>query len=236
MGLITQLPPTSDTVDAALSGTYGNQLLSSGGTGVLTWSTTNPSPSLNVSSTGQVSTPGTLTIGTYFVGGTVSDTHGNSGPFGFTLTTVGALSPGTGVTPTQSVLPTGVEILVPFQIDPATGSVAVISDYGAILAQHIETIVLTSIGERVMNPTYGYGLEGQVFHPINANTPNMLQSDITKAINKWEPRVKVQTVAVAENPTSPSLLSVTIEFSVIPFSDVNTLVVASGGTIAQVNP
>jgi phage baseplate assembly protein W len=206
-----------------------------GGTGALTWSTTSPSNDLTVSAGGQVSTTGTLTLGAYFVAGTVVDAHGNSGVWQFSLTVVGAVSPGTGVTPVQPALPSGVEILVPFQIDPATGGVATLTDYGAIMAQHIETIILTGLNERVMNVGYGYGLERAVFQPINSNLPNLTAGDITTALTKWEPRVNILTVQIAQSPTAPNVLTVTVNFSVIPFNDVNTVSVSSGGTIAQVN-
>lgn len=235
MATITQINPVSDTVSTGLSESYLTQLNATGGTPPYTWVVTSVADDLAVSSSGAVTTTGTLNSGAYFISGTFTDSVLNVGTWSFSLQVVSPVSPGTGVTPVQPALPTGVEILVPFQIDPATGGVAVISSYNAILAQHIETIVLTSLNERVMNPAYGYGLERQVFTPIGSGLPSLMQSDVSTAIKKWEPRVNVLAVNVAHNPLVPGLLTVNVDFSVNPFNDVNTVTVSAGGTIAQVN-
>lgn len=236
MALLTQIAPVADTVTSGLSQSYNNQLNVATSSGTLTWKTTAPSTALLVAANGMVSTTGVLEVGSYSVSGTVVDTALDSGSWSFTLEVTGPVSPQTGVTPVQAVLPTGIEILVPFQIDPATGGVAIISDYGTILSQHIQTIIMTAANERVMNPAYGFGLEQAVFTPINARLPSTLQSDIKTAIEKWESAVSVLAVNVSQSPQSPSLLTVTVEFVVVPFSNVNTVAVTTGGTISQVNP
>lgn len=235
MGTITQTAPMSDTVSAGLNETYQNQLQSTGGVGVLTWSTTSPSTDLIVSVSGTIIATGSLLVGAYFIEGTVVDLHGNSGTWSFALTVVGPFSPGTGVTPVQQVLPSGVEVAVPFQIDSATGGIAFLSNYGAILAQHIETIIMTNVNERLMNPQYGYGLEQKVFTPINASIPNTMQSDIIKAIQTYESAVTNLSVTVTPG-NEPNVLIVTVDFSIAPSNDLNTVTVTAGGTIAQVNP
>src|SRR5271156_3335012 len=107
---LVQQAPISDTANAALTSTYSNKLRASGGVGALSWGTLLPSDDIKVSSTGQVSTTGELTIGTYSVSGNVFDSQGNQGIWIFTLTVVGPISPATSVTPVQPALPSGVEI------------------------------------------------------------------------------------------------------------------------------
>lgn len=232
---IAQVAPVSDTVSSGLSETYTNQLVVTGNVGAVTYSTTAPSNDLTVSSGGSVTATGILDIGAYVVSGVATDTQGNTGFWAFALTVVGPISPGTAVTPIMAALPSGVEIMVPFQIDPTSGGVAIVTDYAAILAQHIETIILTGLGERVMNPTYGFGAERMVFTPVNAGLPSLLKSDIITAIKAWEPKVQVQNVIVESSPVGENILIITVVFSVIPLNDVNTVTVTTGGTIAQVN-
>jgi phage baseplate assembly protein W len=220
---------------SGLSETYTNQLNVMGNVGAVIYSTTMPSADLTVTPNGNISATGILNVGAYAVSGIVTDSQGNTGFWSFALTVVGPVSPGTSVTPIMAALPSGVEIQVPFQIDPTSGGVAILTDYAAIMAQHIETIILTGITERVMNPAYGFGAERMVFAPVNAGLPSLLKSDIITAIKTWEPRVQVQDVIVESSPTGQNILVITVIFLVIPLNDVNTVTVTTGGTIAQVN-
>jgi phage baseplate assembly protein W len=192
-------------------------------------------PALVVQPSGLITTTGSLLPGTYTVSGTDSDSFGNTGTWTFTLTVAAPTSPQNAIVPVFAIPPTGIEILVPFQIDPATGGVAYLIDYVAILAQHIETVILTSPTERVMMPTYGSGLPNHVFGPIGSVQNAALAADIRKSVKNWEPAVKILSVQVGANQgLAQTTLQVTVKFSVVPFTDVNTITVTTGGTITQV--
>lgn len=234
MAILLQQNPVSDTVVEDQSAEYSNQLNMTGLHGLASFVTTIPSAQLIVFPQGAMATTGTLALGTYSVSGTVSDTNGDTGAWTFTLTVTGSATPGTVVTPTVAAEPTGLEILVPFQIDSATGGVAVLSDYGKILAQHIMTIIMTAQRERVMLPGYGCGLESAVFEPINNMSLGLLSDDIKAQLTTWEPAAQIISVTTTSDPTTPNLINIVVQFSVVPFSSVNTVTVSTGGTITQV--
>lgn len=232
---LTQITPIFDTIETAQVDVYTNQLNSSGNTGVVTYTTTVPSNALVVAPGGAINATGLLGLGTYIISGTMIDTSNNTGVWSFTLTVVGAASPITTLAPTLAPLPSGIEMAIPFQIDPSTGGVAVLTDAVSILAQHIETIVLTLLGERVMLPSYGSNLEGSLFAGIDSRTINMLPSDITTAIQQWEPGVQIVGVTPQYNPNaSPGTLTIEIGFTVVPFTNVNLVIVSTGGSVEQV--
>lgn len=234
MALI-QITPIFDTVGPNQSSVYTNQLNATGNVGLITYTTTQTSPGLVVAAGGAIQATGILGDGTFIVSGTMADPSSNTGVWSFTLTVVDSVSPITTITPALPPLPTGIEIAVPFQIDPSTGGVAILVDYVSILAQHIETIVQTLVNERVMMPTYGSNLESSLFSPINSRIINMLPSDITQAVQSWEPAVRIVSVNTSYNQTtSPSALTIEINFSVVPFTDVNTVTVSTGGSVQQV--
>ena len=143
--------------------------------------------------------------------------------------------PQTSIVPVVPTLPTGIEVAAPFHIDSATGGVAVLSDYGAILAQHIETIILTRIQERVMLPGYGSRAENALFEGIYSSTVTFLQTDITNDLQRWEPGIQVQSVTSNINNNQPNVISITVRFIVLPSSKVNSMTVTTGGTILQVS-
>jgi phage baseplate assembly protein W len=232
---LTQTLPLFDTIAPNQVSVYTNQLSVSGNSGVVTYTTTDASNALIVSSGGAITATGVLGVGSYIVSGTVKDTVNDTGTWVFTLTVVGSSSPITTITPALPPSPTGIEMAVPFQIDPSTGGVAVLTDAVSILAQHIETIVLTMLGERVMMPQYGSPVEGSLFASINSRLIALLPSDITTAIQTWEPSVQVVSVTPSYNITqAPSTLTIDIQFTVVPYANVNTVTVSTGGSVVQV--
>ena len=81
---ITQGAPTSDTTAAGTA--YSGQLATSGGTGSYTYTQSSGSPEVTVSSSGAVSAPATLSVGSYPAAGNVTDSLGDTTGWSFTLT------------------------------------------------------------------------------------------------------------------------------------------------------
>lgn len=65
--------------------------------------------------------------------------------------------------------------------------------------QAIFTILDTEPGERVMRPDFGCGLRRYLMAPNNPATRAGIERDITNALIRWEPRIKVIEINV--NPT-----------------------------------
>jgi phage baseplate assembly protein W len=236
MATITQLAPTSDSINGEATGFYENFVNVSGVvTQPAVFITITQSPALYVAPNGAISTTGTLENGTYTSAGTVSDAAGNNGTWVFTLTVVGVPSAQVALIPQIPVPPTGSEIAVPFQIDPATGALAVVTSYNQIIAQHVTTIVLTEKTERLMLPDYGSDLPKAVFGSTGSLSNTLLAKDIQAAITAWEPAVNIVNVTISTNSQSLSELDITVSYSLAPFNDVSTVTVTTGGTISQVN-
>jgi phage baseplate assembly protein W len=244
MATIIQLSPTSDSINGEATGYYVNQLQvclqgqtspNAGLTQPLDFITLVSSPALFIATNGAINTTGTLENGPYTSTGTVTDSGGNTGTWTFTLTVVGVPSPQVALVPQVPLLPTGVEIAVPFQIDPATGGIAYLSSYNQIIEQHVATIVMTAFNERVMLPSYGSPLQAAVFQPIGSVMNAVLANDIKKAIAAWEPSISIVNVTINGNAQSLSELDITVSYFINPSQDVNTVQITSGGTISQVN-
>ncbi|MCX4695762.1 GPW/gp25 family protein [Streptomyces sp. NBC_01408] len=73
----------------------------------------------------------------------------------------------------------------------------------ALIRQSIETILDTEPGERVMRPSFGCGLRRYLMTPNTAATRTALSEEISEALTRWEPRIRVTEVAVTpgEEPT-----------------------------------
>ena len=81
---ITQMPPTTGTTTTGKA--FSGQLKVSGSHVAVTYAQLTGAPHLTVSPSGKVSAPATLVAGEYKATGTVKDTSGDSGTWGFSLT------------------------------------------------------------------------------------------------------------------------------------------------------
>lgn len=59
-------------------------------------------------------------------------------------------------------------------------------------------ILSTSLGERVMLPTFGCDLISKVFSALTTTTANEIAQLVTRAVLEWEPRVIVDNVTVTD--------------------------------------
>ena len=86
----------------------------------------------------------------------------------------------------------GSGLAFPLQVD-RRGGIALARDETDI-EQAIELILGTAPGERPMRPEFGCGVHDFVFDSIDASTVGKMEEAIRGALDRWEPRVIVQTV------------------------------------------
>lgn len=86
------------------------------------------------------------------------------------------------------------EIAQPFTLDN-NGSISNVADPGIQVNQHVNSLISTIEGERVMLPTYGLNLAGLVFNNDNAALLAVMEQDVTRQFAKWEPSIQVTSVS-----------------------------------------
>jgi hypothetical protein len=89
----------------------------------------------------------------------------------------------------------GAGMKFPPQIDPATGRFAV-SAGGASVKESVYIILMTNIGERWLEPSFGSGLMNYVFMDTSPTMINILSQEIQDSILEQEPRVSDVEVTV----------------------------------------
>jgi phage baseplate assembly protein W len=80
-----------------------------------------------------------------------------------------------------------------------------------LVAQSIQQIVLTSPGERIMRPDFGCNAYAFVFENNDEILEELIRSEVTGAVGKYEPRATVQNVTTERDR---SQIIVTIQFVV----------------------
>jgi uncharacterized protein len=86
-------------------------------------------------------------------------------------------------------------VAFPFRIDPRTGGTAVTAGPRK-LAENLQHLLLSRIGERVMLRDYGGGVSQLVQENVNDALVAIARQQVGAAILRYEPRVIPQDIAV----------------------------------------
>ncbi|HVG38305.1 MAG TPA: GPW/gp25 family protein [Pyrinomonadaceae bacterium] len=78
--------------------------------------------------------------------------------------------------------------------------------------QSIQVILRTRPGEQLMRPTFGAGLEGFLHEPNTIATRRRIRDLITESLERWEQRIILSRVEVAEVPQQPTQIRVEVAY------------------------
>ena len=87
------------------------------------------------------------------------------------------------------------------------------ADGPAKVRQAILLVLQTEPGERVMRPQFGAGLRRYVMEPNTPATRALVKRDVTTALERWEPRVTVDEVAVTSG-ADPATVDITVRYTI----------------------
>lgn len=130
------------------------------------------------------------------------------------------------------------EVLYPFSLS-ADGGIASTGDNPQLQAQqHVDALVSTTPGERVMLPTYGVPLKSSLFLGDLSAITASLTTDVTVAMGDWEPSIAVQRVAPLVSDRSEGTVVIDVDYTVgdnpLSLSNVNTATVEVGGNVVEI--
>jgi phage baseplate assembly protein W len=135
------------------------------------------------------------------------------------------------------------EIMLPFQLGP-NGTIATVSDDATVTDQHVQSLISTVQGERVMLPTYGLSLAGLVFGGNDPILVNVIQNEVSASFAQWEPNINLLSVAPAQSTDAQSgVAAVNVEYQASNANVVGTATspiyqqatMSVGGTITNDN-
>ena len=93
----------------------------------------------------------------------------------------------------------------------------------AKVVESIQIILGTQYGERLMRPQFGCNLKSLVFAPNDAATANLARYYVADGLARWEPRIEVLDVTVA-NDVADSRLLIEVNYRLRVTGDVRSLV------------
>jgi uncharacterized protein len=92
------------------------------------------------------------------------------------------------------------------------------------ISDAIWIIIKTSLGERVMLPTFGAGVNDYVFQSNSSMIRTQLVAAVKQALLKWEPRITVTQVSANPAPDEPSQVLVSIEYTINATNEASNVV------------
>ena len=79
----------------------------------------------------------------------------------------------------------------------------------------IRILLMTRPGERLFIPDMGAGLDQLLFEPNTVTTRQSIKDRIIRTLQKWEPRMSIDSVDVDADPSDPQVAVATIAYRLI---------------------
>ena len=95
------------------------------------------------------------------------------------------------------------------------------------IKQDLKMLLLTSPGERIMNPDYGVGVRNYLFSQNTENTKGNIDSRIRQQIAKYMNFIKIRNISFeSADPSNENALYLVLEYA-IPSADKNDQLIIS---------
>mgnify|MGYP001215291229 FL=1 len=108
---------------------------------------------------------------------------------------------------------------LPLTLDPSNGF-ANNQTILQVVQQNLKMLLLTSPGERVMDPNFGVGMRRFLFEQNNPNTHSQIKAKIRRQVSEYMSFVEIEDVLFAFEANNPRIKSngllVTIKFYISP--------------------
>jgi phage baseplate assembly protein W len=93
-------------------------------------------------------------------------------------------------------------------------SYTMIDDFESLIKQNLKMLILTSQGERIMEPEFGVGIRNFLFENFNDMTYNAINQKIRKQTGMFMPAIKILEVGFAGSDLDRNLLGIQVFYSV----------------------
>jgi hypothetical protein len=82
------------------------------------------------------------------------------------------------------------------------------------IRQSLEILLSTCVGERVLNPTFGWRRDSLMFEPLSTSFAAYVMREIETAILFFEPRINLNTVNFESEPDQEGLVLIKIDYTI----------------------
>jgi uncharacterized protein len=83
------------------------------------------------------------------------------------------------------------------------------------IREAIRVVLMTVLHERVRRPGFGTELRRLLFQPNIAATHRLMEEEVRQALERWEPRVRLESVSAAARRDVPQAAELTITYALV---------------------
>lgn len=94
------------------------------------------------------------------------------------------------------------------------GRAVTVAEAAEDVHQSLEILLSTHVGERVLNPTFGWKRDSLLFEPLSTSFAAYLMREIETAILFFEPRIKLNSVNFESDPDQEGLVLIRIDYTI----------------------
>ena len=104
-------------------------------------------------------------------------------------------------------------VKLPLARDPSDGF-GMIKNFKVMVKQNFKMLLLTSPGERVMEPAFGVGIKQYLFENFNESTFAKIERNILKQTRIYIPAIQIQEISFDSSDPDSNQLSIRIRYAI----------------------
>jgi phage baseplate assembly protein W len=117
----------------------------------------------------------------------------------------------------------GFTVSFPLQIDREDSDYILVDTIPELVRQNLKNLILTSPGERIMDPEFGVGIKRFLFQNNTVATTTAIKSALTVQINRYMSFVSIVSIDFVDDIQEPNLLGIAITYFIAPTSTTDRL-------------
>jgi phage baseplate assembly protein W len=110
----------------------------------------------------------------------------------------------------------GISVSLPLVYSSSDGPYALNKNINQVMRQNLKNLILTSPGERVMDPNFGVGIRRFLFENISPVLYQQAQNKIFEQVQFYMPIINIRQILFLKNEDDPSIplnaVSIMIEY------------------------
>jgi hypothetical protein len=110
----------------------------------------------------------------------------------------------------------GLSPKLPLTVDENDGAYKLNKTFEELAHQNLKMLLLTSPGERVMDPIFGVGLKHYLFEQSNDLTYDEIRGKVKLQVSKYMPYLQLDEITV-NNPGSNAIY-IKVSYTILPLS------------------
>mgnify|MGYP003111079553 CR=1 FL=1 len=112
----------------------------------------------------------------------------------------------------------GISVKLPLRLTKEDGPYALTKDLASTVKQNFKNLVLTTPGERIMDPNFGCGAFGLLFENYTSDVKDKFKSRVVEQAKAYMPFIKVRSVNFDDSSIDSNLISIAINYYITPLN------------------